>query len=158
TEDMFQQLEKEITSVFPRDNIVTPDEVRAGAPTLGQQVSQHGWPTLAQTRGKVYFALDNEGLRDAYLEGHPSLRGRLIFTPSHPGEDDAAFAKDTRPPGDATKIKAALAAHMIVRTRADADPAQARRDDFTDANAALSQGAQIVSTDYEQPDPTLHNG
>jgi len=158
TEAMFQRLEKEINSVIPRDNIVTPDDVRAGAPTLGQRVSRHGWPTLAQTRGKVYFALDNEGLRNGYLEGHPSLQGRLIFTPSQPGQDDAAFAKLNDPTGDAAKIKAALAAHMIVRTRADADTAQARRDDFTDANAALSQGAQIVSTDYEQPDPTLHNG
>jgi Phosphoinositide phospholipase C, Ca2+-dependent len=157
TEAMFQRLEKEITSVFPRDNIVTPDDVRAGATTLGEQVRTHGWPTLRQTRGKVYFALDNEGLRDAYVKGHPSLEGRLIFTPSAPGEDDAAFAKDNDPIQDANKIKAALAAHMIVRTRADADTAQARANDTSSRDKALAGGAQIVSTDYEQSDPTLHN-
>ena len=55
------------------------------------------WPTAgrrsARTRGKVYFTLDNEGFRARLPDGHPSLRGRLLFTPSAPGQDDAAFAK-----------------------------------------------------------------
>jgi hypothetical protein len=157
TEPMFQRLEKEITSVFSRDQIVTPDDVRGDAATLGAAVAAHGWPTLGATRGKVYFTLDNEGFRDEYLKGHPSLKGRLIFTPSKPGKDDAAFAKLNDPIQDAAMIKAALAANMIVRTRADADTAQARQNDTKSRDAALSEGAQIVSTDYEQPDPTLHN-
>ena len=69
-----------------------------------------------------------KGFRAAYLVGHPSLRGRLIFTPSAPGQDDAAFAKLNDPVADAAKIKAALAAHMIVRTRADADTVRGPRE------------------------------
>jgi hypothetical protein len=158
TEVMFAELEKEILSVFPREDLVTPDDVRGDAATLGAAVRAHGWPTLAKIRGKVYFALDNEGFRADYLKGHPSLRGRLIFAPSAPGQDDAAFAKLNDPIGDAAKIKAALAAHMIVRTRADADTVQARANDHHDERVALSGGAQLVSTDYEQPDPKLGNG
>ncbi len=60
--------------------------------------------------------------------------------------------------GDAAKIRAALAAHMIVRTRADADTLQARANDPTMKLAALGGGAQLVSTDYERPDPTIGTG
>jgi len=153
TEDMFQRLEHEITSVFRRNDIVNPDDVRGSSATLGEAVRTHGWPTLGVTRGKVYFTLDNESFRDAYLRGHPSLRGRLIFTPSSPGQDDAAYAKLNDPVQDAKKIAAALAAHMIVRTRADADTVQARNNDPSQREAALKGGAQLVSTDYEFPDP-----
>jgi len=41
----------------------------------------------------------------------------------------------------------------LVRTRADADTVQARTDDTTMRQAALTGGAQFVSTDYEVPDP-----
>jgi hypothetical protein len=158
TEPMFQRLESEITSVFARDDYFTPDDVRGDAATLGEAVSERGWPTLGTVRGKVYFTLDNGGLRDAYLEGHPSLKGRLIFTPSSPGEDDAAFAKLNDPVGDATAIQEAIAANMIVRTRADADTFEARENNTATRTAALTGGAHIVSTDYERPDPTLGNG
>ena len=72
--------------------------------------------------------------------------------------NDAAFAKLNDPVGDAAKIKAALAAHMIVRTRADADTGEARENDHTHEQDALRGGAQVVSTDYEKPDPTLTTG
>jgi hypothetical protein len=158
TEPMFVTLEREILSVFDRDQIITPDDVRGTAPTLGEAVRTHGWPTLGAVRGKVYFTLDNESFRAGYLARHPSLRGRLLFTPSSPGQDDAAFAKLNDPIADAPKIKAALAAHMIVRTRSDADTFAARANDTHMERAALNSGAQLVSTDYEQPDPTLGNG
>jgi hypothetical protein len=151
----FAALEDEIRSVFDADELLTPDDVRGDAPTLGDAVRERGWPTLGETRGRVFFTLDNTGLRDGYLEGHPSLRGRLLFTPSEPGADDAAFAKLNDPIGDAQLIRAALAANMIVRTRADADTVQARTNDHTMRDAALTSGAQLVSTDYEQADPTL---
>lgn len=157
-EAMFTALESEMRSVFPEKDIVTPDDVRGNATSLGGAVRSHGWPVLGTSRGKVFFSLDNESLRAAYLEGHPSLRGRLMFTPSTPGQDDAAFAKLNDPIKDAAAIKAALAAHMIVRTRADADTQQARTNDTSMRDTALAGGAQLVSTDYERPDPTLTTG
>jgi hypothetical protein len=148
-------LDAEIRSVIPRDEMVVPDEVRGRYPTLGEAVRDKGWPTLAAMRGKLVFTLDNEGLRAIYRAGRPSLEGRVLFAPSSPGQDDAAFAKLNDPIGQASQIKAALAANMMVRTRADADTVQARTNDTTMRDAALASGAQWVSTDYEVPNPAF---
>jgi hypothetical protein len=157
-ESMFAALESEILSVFPPERLITPDLVRGDATTLGDAVRTRGWPVLGRVRGRVLFALDNTTLRDAYLLGHPSLTDRILFTASSPGADDAAFAKLNDPVVDARPIAAALAANMIVRTRADADTVQARTNDTSRRDAALDGGAQLVSTDYERTDPTLATG
>ncbi len=149
----FDALEAEIRSVFEPHDLITPDDVRGNDSSLGHAVRTRGWPTLGSVRGRVLFTLDNEQLAPIELRGHPSLRGRILFAPSSPGDDDAAFAKLNDPVRDAAKIKAALAANMLVRTRADADTVQARSGDTTMRDAALSGGAQFVSTDYEVPDP-----
>jgi hypothetical protein len=157
TEDVtpatFDALEAEIRSVFADDDLITPDDVRGTDSSLGHAVRTRGWPTLGAVRGRVLFTLDNEALAPVELRGHPSLRGRILFAPSAPGDDDAAFAKLNDPINDAAKIKAALAANMLVRTRADADTVQARSGDTTMRDTALAGGAQYVSTDYEFPDP-----
>jgi len=44
--------------------------------------------------------------------------------------------------------------HMI-RTRTDAGTIEARTNDYNRLNKALSTGAQILSTDYYQPDPKI---
>jgi hypothetical protein len=41
---------------------------------------------------------------------------------------------------------------FLVRTRADADTVQARKNDVRQREQALSSGAQFVSTDYAVPD------
>ena len=46
----------------------------------------------------------------------------------------------------------------MVRTRADADPVQARTGDTTMRDAALASGAHYVSTDYEFPDDRFGTG
>jgi hypothetical protein len=148
-------LDREILSVIPRGEIVTPDDVRGRARTLGDAVRRWGWPNLADMRGKVLFTLDNGGLRDLYRSGRPSLEGRVLFTPSFPGEADAAFAKLNDPIADAPEIADALTANMIVRTRADADTVQARTNDTSRRDAALASGAQFVSTDYMEPNPAF---
>jgi hypothetical protein len=153
TPSTFDELEAEIRSVFRPADLITPDDVRGTDTSLGHAVRTRGWPTLRAVRGRILFTLDNEGFASVELQGHPSLRGRILFAPSSPGTDDAAFAKLNDPINDAAKIKAALAAHMLVRTRADADTVQARADDTKMRDTALSGGAQFVSTDYEVPDP-----
>jgi hypothetical protein len=149
----FDALEAEIRSVFPPKDLITPDDVRGTDPSLGHAVRTRGWPTLGAVRGRIIFMLDNESFAAAELAGHPSLRGRILFAPSSPGDGDAAVAKLNDPIGDAAKIRAALAANMLVRTRADADTVQARTNSTTMRQAALTGGSQFVSTDYEVPDP-----
>jgi hypothetical protein len=152
-------LDAEIRSVFADDELITPDTVRADHDTLEEAVLTDGWPTLGESRGKVLFALDNEDAkRDAYIDGHGSLAGRVMFTSSPAGTPEAAFMKLNDAVGDEAAIREAVAAGYIVRTRADADTAEARTGDTTARDAALRSGAQWISTDYPVPDPRFGTG
>jgi hypothetical protein len=143
-------LDAEIRSVFPEDRIITPDDVRGSQATLEEAVLSDGWPEIDDVRGKVMFLLDNK--RDEYRAGgHPSLQGRVAFTPSAPGQEDAAFLKLNDPLDPGVDIQAAVAAGYIVRTRADDHVAIAQNNDTTMRDAALASGAQWVSTDYPVP-------
>jgi hypothetical protein len=153
TAERMDALDAEIRTVFGEDRTITPDDVRAGSSTLEQAVLRKGWPTLAATRGQVMFLMDNEGAyRTDYLAGHDSLRGRVMFTNSTPGQPDAAFVKANDPTGaNQARIADLVRRGYVVRTRADADTQQARTDDTTMRDAALASGAQWVSTDYPAP-------
>jgi hypothetical protein len=157
---LMDALDAQIRAVFDERRLITPDDVRAGRPTLESAVLRHGWPTLEASRGKVMFLMDNAGdYRTTYLAGHPSLRGRVLFTNSTPGQPDAAFVKDNDPTGtNQNRIRAEVAAGYMVRTRADADTVQARTGETTQRDLALASGAQWVSTDYPVPDVAARFG
>lgn len=151
-------LDAEIRSVFPPEQLITPDDVRAGAARLEDAVLAGGWPTLREARGRVLFCMDNGGgKRRDYLRGRPNLEGAVLFTNANPGDADAAFVKRNDPIND-VDIPALVAAGYIVRTRADADTEQARTGDTTQRDAALASGAQYVSTDYPVPNPAFGTG
>ena len=153
------EVDREIRSVFSERQLLTPDDVRGRRATLEQAVLTRGWPRLDDARGKVLFTLDNEGRqKDLYLDGHPSLRGRVLFTSSRPGAPEAAFVKLNDPLTDGALIRDVVARGYIVRTRADADTVQARTGDTTMRDAALASGAQFVSTDYPVPNPAFGTG
>ena len=146
-------IDYEIRSVFPPEQVLTPDDVRGTHATLRVAIEQDGWPTLAESRGRILFALDNEGAQKThYLNGHPSLRGRVMFTSSAPPADEAAFVKLNDPIGSFDRIQDLVEQGYIIRTRADADTVQARTGDTTQREAALNSGATFVSTDYPVPD------
>jgi hypothetical protein len=151
---LLDALDQEVRSVFSPERLITPDDVRGERDTLEQAVLLDGWPTLGASRGRVMFLMDNGGHeRTLYLEGHPNLEDRVLFTNSVPGDPDAAFVKLNNPLGDPTLIPDVVAAGYLVRTRADADTFNARSGDTTQRDAALASGAHFVSTDYPVPDP-----
>ena len=153
------RIDEEIRSVFPDWQIITPDDVRGGRDTLEEAVLEDGWPTLARSKGRVLFALDNGGaVRDLYQSGHPSLSGRVLFTSASPGEPEAAFIKVNDPLPDPALIPDLVAAGYIVRTRADSDTVEARTNDTIRRDIALASGAQYVSTDYPVPNPDFGTG
>ncbi len=151
----FDDIDRTIRSVFPDDQVITPDDVRGSAPTLEQAVLTTGWPTMGQARGKVLFSLDNADLRQAYAAGHPSLQGRILFTNATPGEPEAAFIQRNDAVEKQADITELVRKGYLVRTRSDGDTKEARANDRTAADAALASGAQYVSTDYMVPDPAL---
>ncbi|MDQ3629752.1 MAG: phosphatidylinositol-specific phospholipase C1-like protein [Actinomycetota bacterium] len=146
--------EAEIASVFPRDRILTPDDVRGSRATLNEAVVAKSWPTIDRARGKVLFLLDNEpgtGAAVAYRTLHPGARGSLVFPNSTPGTPEAAFVKLNDAKNDQAQIRRLVKTGYVVRTRADANTTEARANDTSTRDAALASGAQWVSTDYPAP-------
>jgi len=156
TASVLDALDAEIRSVFSKGEIITPDQVRGRFATLEQAVLHDGWPTLEEARGKVVFLMDQKDVSSLYLQGHPSLRGRVLFTNSEPGQPDAAFME--RNEGTAGEIAALVRKGYLVRTRADADTVEARKGDVRRRDEALRSGAQIVSTDYPAFEPARWTG
>ena len=152
----FDALDAEIRSVFPPAEIITPDDVRGRYDTLEQAVLAGNWPTLAQSRGKVVFLMDQRPVGPVYLAGHPALRGRILFTNAEPGEPDAAFIE--RNDGPAAEIAALVRKGYLIRTRTDAETQEARADDTRRRDAMLASGAQILSTDYPAAEPARWPG
>lgn len=147
------EVDREIRSVFSEDHLITPDSIRGNHTTLRDAVLQQGWPKLSACRGKVAFALDNEGaFRDRYLEGHEHLQGRTMFATVDAKHPAAAWMKINDPIAQYDHIQAMVRQGFLVRTRADANTTQSRRNDTTQREKALSSGAQFVSTDYAVPD------
>lgn len=156
TSATFDALDAEIRSVFPPSEIITPDDVRGRYETLNQAVLAGNWPSLKSARGKVVFLMDQRPVGPVYLEGHPSLRGRVIFTNAEPGEPDAAFIE--RNEGPATEITALVKKGYLVRARTDADTKQARANDTSLRDALMESGAQLLSTDYPVNEPARWPG
>ncbi len=147
SEPYFAALEAEILSVWPRDRIVAPDDVKGAHSTLREAVTTTGWPTLGATRGKVLFFVNESGpWREAYTRGQTNLDGRLLFAEADADDPYAAVLILNDPQGDAQAIRDAVAAGFVVRTRADGVPLSA--DPMPKAQAALASGAQVISTDW----------
>jgi hypothetical protein len=146
-------VDREILSVFSRQEILTPDRVRGRHATLLEAIRHDGWPALDAVRGLVMFALDNEGReRELYLAEHPVLNDRLLFASVDESHPAAAWFKVNDPLRDFDKIQRLVRAGFLVRTRADADTWAARTNEVTQRDKALASGAQYVSTDYPEPD------
>jgi hypothetical protein len=152
----FDALDAEIRSVFPSEELITPDDVRGNYDTLNQAVLAGNWPSLASARGKIVFLMDQRSVGPVYLTGHPSLRGRVIFTNAEPGEPDAAFIE--RNDGPASEISALVRQGYLIRARTDSDTKEARVNDSTTRDAMFASGAQLLSTDYPINEPARWPG
>ncbi|WP_374575718.1 phosphatidylinositol-specific phospholipase C1-like protein [Phenylobacterium sp.] len=147
-------VDAEIRSVFPEGELITPDQVQGAYPTLRQAAAADAWPTLKAARGKVMFALDAPMSQvEVYRGQRRSLEGRVMFVNIDESSPAAGYITLNEPIEEQARIARAVAAGLIVRTRADADTAEARADDTRRREAAFASGAQYVSTDYMRPDP-----
>ena len=159
TPAVLHTLDTTISSVLDADDLVTPDFLRGvgrtggadGAGTVydtpNDAVTGYGWPRLEDVRGRMMFVLDNQ--RTNYVDGDPTLAGRVAFPPSVPGAPDAAFLKLNDSIND--DIDAAVEAGYLVRTRADFPVETGLTGDSTNREAALASGAQFISGDYLTP-------
>jgi hypothetical protein len=152
TAELLAAVDAAILDVFPREALLSPDDVRGDSETLPEAIRLRGWPTLESSRGKIIFALDNESaIRDRYLADHPASRGRVMFASVDRSHPSAAWMKVNDPVRDFERIQSLVRDGFLVRTRADGDTAQARHNDTSQRDKALSSGAQFISTDYPEP-------
>ncbi|KAF1004082.1 MAG: hypothetical protein GAK28_04246 [Luteibacter sp.] len=149
--DAMNRLEAEVTSVFPRVSYIAPDDVRGKRATLNDAVRHGEWPSLDASRGHIVFLLDQHSVGKAYLQGHPSLSGRAMFTNATPGEDDAAFIEYND--GPAAEISRRVREGYLVRTRTDANLKEAATNDGHRRDAMFASGAQLLSTDFPKHEP-----
>ena len=149
TPELFDALDKELHKGLG-NKLITPDMVRGKYKTLEEAVLNNNWPTLKKAKGKFLFILDNNGAkRDLYALNHPSLKGRAAFINAEPGKPEAAtlFRNNSEDPTITDLVKKGY----IIRTRADSDTKEARKNDYTHFEAAKNSGAQIITTDYYLP-------
>lgn len=156
TPAVFDELDAELRSIVPANKLITPDMVRGNHATMPEAIADNGWPTLKQARGKILFLLDNRALTPVYVEGHPALKGRVIFPNAVPGTPEAAFTEENS--GTEEHMNELAKQGMLVRTRADADTEQARTNDTSVRDKDFRSGAQIISTDYFASEPAKWPG
>ena len=149
----FDAMDAEIRSVMAPVDMITPDDIRGDHDNLRDGALGGGWPSLDAARGKVMFALDTGPANvTTYLEGAPSLQGRVAFVNSLSEDaDHAAYFTLNNPIRQGDRIRAAVEAGFLVRTRADANTVEARTNDTARREAAFASGAQYISTDYPTP-------
>jgi hypothetical protein len=155
----FDAWDAEIRAVLPPQKLLTPDDVRGDYPTLEAAVLAHAWPRIGDARGRFLFVLDEGGQKlQTYIDGHPSLRGRVMFGNAKPGSPEAAVLIMNSPDKQFREIQHAVRSGYLVRTRADAETREARTGDRTRMNTAFASGAHYVTTDYYREDERFQSG
>jgi len=151
TPQLFDEADAVIRANLGNDKLITPDMVRGRYATLEEAVLKGNWPTLKNAKGKFFFLLDDsKNKMKMYVEGHPSLKGRVAFVNAKPGTPEAAamFRNESDKDIDITDL---VKKGYIIRTRADLNTVQARKSDYSLFELAKKSGAQIITTDYYQP-------
>lgn len=153
---LLEALDAEVFETLGPDGLIRPDDIRGSAESLAAAVRRNGWPTLAQSRGKVMVVLNVGGdVRRLYLDGHPTLEGRVCFVDAPADSPAAAILFVNSPVAGQARIDGLVREGFLVRTRADAGLKEPRAGDTRRREAALASGAQFISTDFPEVRPSI---
>lgn len=148
----FEEVDAAIRDILGPQRIFTPDELRGDHATLEQAALAKAWPRLSQMRGKFLFLYLVPGLNletfAPYMQDRPSLQGRAAFVQGLPGMPHTAFILVDNALTRPDRIPQLVRAGYMVRSRADIDTDEARRNDSDRRDRTLASGAQVISTDY----------
>lgn len=145
------QLEDELRSVWPREKLIIPDDVKGNYASIAQALSTTGWPTLAYSRGKTLFVILNQGDgRYTYTKGNQTLAGRSMFVIGEPGWPFCAILSIDDLMVNETKIRDSVKAGYLVRTHIDDLPGRGEQSAERVA-VAYGTGAHMIATDYPIP-------
>lgn len=136
------------------DRLLVPDDLRGAHASLHTAIMTEGWPSLAESRGKVLFMLTaNDEQRAEYTSGFQHLRGRVMFAEAKVDQYDqgwAAVAKIYRSSG--FLMPEARSQRLLVSTTT----CTADMHDLTcvlNRRWSLDQGANILLDDYVRVTP-----
>ena len=144
---MLDRMDEVIRDVIPKEQLLTPDDVRQEGKTLQQSITEDGWPKLSEVQGKIMIILHAHPVLAEYHKAHESLEGCAMFTSARE-EDRGSVVLLKNDPSNAV-IPELVSKNYLVRTRADAD----LMVDEELAKVAVASGAQIISTDYPPGEP-----
>jgi hypothetical protein len=139
----YDEVDAMLLSVWPRERIIAPDDVRGTYATLREAVTTAGWPTLGKTRGKILFAFIGDSTE--YMNGHPNLENRVAFPRANVSDPFAAFVLLDNAQGSETDITNAVRQGFIVRTRYNGEELKLVPAVL---DAAYRGGAQCLSGDF----------
>ena len=139
----YDEVDAVLLSVWPRERIITPDEVRGQHATLREAVTTDGWPTLGKARGRILFAFIGDSTE--YMDGHPNLENRVVFPRANASDPFAAFVLIDDAQGREADITDAVRQGFIVRTRYNGEELK-----LVPAVLDIAQrgGAQCLSGDF----------
>lgn len=152
TKNTLDSIDLEIRSVLPESKLITPDLVKGKFPTLEEAILKNGWPQIDSIRGRFLFVLDETGEKlNNYLNSDGSLTNKVLFVNAMEGNPNAAVRIINDPIKNKDYIKELVKKSYLVRTRADENTIEARKNDYTRFKCAIESSAQIISTDYYLP-------
>jgi hypothetical protein len=131
--------------------LFTPADLRGEYPSLKARISQVGWPTVEETKGKFIFIL--EGMSMELQQQVLSKKNCSPFfyygSEEHP---EVVFVLKNNSRSQVEEIKRCVTSGLMVRTRADEGTYESRNEDYSGWEAAIRSHAQIISTDYYRSD------
>jgi hypothetical protein len=150
--DHLGELDRTLADAWPRERVFTPDDMAGPYADVRAALYARGWPTVGTLRGKAIFVMLAFGAAPyQYAWNGNGLWGRRMFvTATDTTWRHAVFLAMDAPFDEGAQIRDAVARGFIVRTRSDDLPDRGR-DFWGKRAAALNSGAQMVLTDY--PDP-----
>jgi hypothetical protein len=151
----FADVDAVLRAAWPRERVLTPDDLKGTYASIRERLTAEGWPTLGETRDKVMFIMLDEGENQrAYLETFPGLEDAMIFMRGGRGEPWGCVLELNDAADQAAAIQTALAEGYLVRSGtggADSTPEELEAR----AQAALAAGATFISTDFPDGTPDV---
>ncbi len=136
------------------DRLITPDGVRGGHDSLRSALLTEGWPTLAESRGKILFMLTGSREQHAdYTSGFQHLRDRIMFVDTAADQLEMGWAGVVKlnDPDDPL-LPRARRARLLVSTTVCVAPMR-DAECFRDRDRAVAAGANVLLDDYVRPTP-----
>ena len=148
-DEVVETLEMILRESWGAERLLKPAALIRDAESLREGLARQGWPTLGESRGQLMVVLHSGGALRNSLLSRP-LQERLMFPDAYGNleADYAAYHSINDPIEGATRIRSAVDAGHMVRTRADANNIEPRVLDRSRAEAALESGAHWISTDF----------